>query len=323
MSLDDLESKLLSEPAPKAARKPAPVKKEKAAPKKKEEAPVAVPPPAPAPTKKERASKTKYVELPPAPAPVKAPKAAPVKAERKPREEKRPAPVAKAVAAAEKDPNASTLGVALGAAPLLVAPLVALAGARGALSKTQARRAQIQKEIEEKEKEAARKRVERSADADGGGIASAFVSLVFLSFDEFFVVCTILYGTVFIYCLNAIILYLHLFLSLCKILSTHILGTKSFLTHRHSSEPPPDLSDLPSPLHSVDLACQSLCPRLLKSHSVARAPVLPSPLPRLPSVRFRLPRLPRVSIHFAFYILEAGFYCTKLISTFNSQRIRN
>jgi hypothetical protein len=190
MSLDDLESKLFSEPAPKAARKPAPVKKEKAAPKKKEEAPVAVPPPAPAPTKKERASKTKYVELPPAPAPVKAPKAAPVKAERKPREEKpRPAPVAKtAVAAAEKDPNASTLGVALGAAPLLVAPLVALAGARGALSKTQARRAQIQKEIEEKAKEAARKRVERSADADGGGSASAFGSLVFLSFDEFFVV---------------------------------------------------------------------------------------------------------------------------------------
>lgn len=181
MSLDDLESKLLSEPAPKG-RRPAPVKKEKPAPKKKEE-PAPAPVPA-APAKKERASKVKYVDLPPAPAPVKAPapaKAAPVKAERakperKPREEK-PKPVAqpKAVATtAEKDPNASTLGVALGAAPLVVAPFVALAGARGALSKTQARRAQIQKEIEEKE--AARKKLERNAEVDGGGVASALVS---------------------------------------------------------------------------------------------------------------------------------------------------
>ena len=98
------------------------------------------------------------------------------KAERQPRQEKpKPVPAApKPVVVAEKDPNASTLGVALGAAPLIVAPFVALAGARGALSKTQARRAQIQKDIEEKE--AARKKLERNAEVDGGGVAGALVS---------------------------------------------------------------------------------------------------------------------------------------------------
>jgi hypothetical protein len=183
MSLDDLESKLLSEPAPKGrGSKPAPVKKEKPA-KKEEAAPAPAPAPV-APAKKERASKVKYVDLPPAPTPAPAPKPTPVKVERKPREEKpkpvpapRSAPTKTVVAAStEKDPNASTLGVALGAAPLIIAPFAALAGARGALSKTQARRAQIQKEIEEKE--AARKKLERNAEVDGGGVASALVSFI-------------------------------------------------------------------------------------------------------------------------------------------------
>ena len=194
MSLDDLESKLLSDPEPKGRKV---VKKERPAPKKKEEPAPPAPVPTPAPEKRGRpAKKEKYVELPPAPAPVKP---APVKVEkpkpeRKPREEKKkveskPQP-AKAVvtAPAEKDPNASTVGVALGAAPLIVAPFVALAGARGALSKTQARRAQIQKEIEEKE--AARKKLERTAEVDGGGVAGALVSFISCLY-EYYAVCMI------------------------------------------------------------------------------------------------------------------------------------
>ena len=67
MSLDDLESKLLSEPAPKGRK--AAVKK--SAPKK----PVEEPKPAPvAPAKKERAAKVKYVDLPPRPLPSRRPK---------------------------------------------------------------------------------------------------------------------------------------------------------------------------------------------------------------------------------------------------------
>lgn len=203
MSLDDLESKLLTDPAPRGRGKPAP----KPAPKKVEAA-AAPAPPTPAPTKKERPQKVKYVDLGDVPAPAPAPKAAPVKVEKpkpvkveksKPVEVEKPKPVVvkaekpkpapkkaapvvvpvpsppapKAVVTAEKDSNAS-LGLALGAAPLIIAPVALLAGARGALSKTQARRAEIQKQIEEKE--AAKKKAEKQADVDGGGVASALVS---------------------------------------------------------------------------------------------------------------------------------------------------
>jgi outer membrane biosynthesis protein TonB len=186
MSLDDLESKLLTAPEPtkkgsKPAPKPAPVKKEKPA-KKVEEKAAPVAAPAPAPAKKEKATKVKYVDLP---TPPPAPKAAPVKVEKvkpapKPKAERappapRPERAAVVSTPGEKDPNAGTLGVALGAAPLLVAPVIALSAARGALSKTQARRAQIQKEIEEKE--AARKaKLVANPDVDVGGVAGALVS---------------------------------------------------------------------------------------------------------------------------------------------------
>ena len=90
------------------------------------------------------------------------------------------APKAKARAVdrapAVKDPNAGPVGVALGAAPLLVAPLVALSAARGALGKTAARREQIQNDIAEKEA-AAKARAAADVSVDAGGVAGALVSL--------------------------------------------------------------------------------------------------------------------------------------------------
>lgn len=173
MSLDDLEAKLLTPPEPpkanasKPAKKQAPVKETKKVVEEK---------PAPAPAKKEKPSKVKYVDVPtPPPAPKDpAPKVERARPVPKPKAEQ-PKPKAVAAVPSEKDPNAGTLGVALGAAPLLVAPVVALAAARGALGKTQARRAQIQKEIEEKEA-ARRAKLVANPDVDSGGVASAVVS---------------------------------------------------------------------------------------------------------------------------------------------------
>lgn len=183
MSLDDLESKLLSDPAPAkggAKKAPAPKKQtSKKVEKKVEAAPVPVPVPTPAPAKGSK--KVKYVDLPtppPAPKPAPAPKPERVRAAPKPK----PEPKAKAVVAApstpvEKDPNAGTVGVALGAAPLLVAPLVALSAARGALGNTKARREAIQAEIAAKE---AAKKKELTADVDAGGVIGALVSIYFV-----------------------------------------------------------------------------------------------------------------------------------------------
>ena len=206
MSLDDLESKVLTDPAPRGRGKPGP----KSAPNKVVAAATAPAPPTPAPTKKERPQKVKYVDLGDIPAPTPAPKAAPVKVEKpKPVKVEKPKPVPvvetpkpvvkaekpkptpkkvapvvvpvpsppapKAVVTAETDPNAS-LGLALGAAPLIIAPVALLAGARGALSKTQARRAEIQKQIDEKE--AAKKKAEKQAEVDGGGVVGALVSII-------------------------------------------------------------------------------------------------------------------------------------------------
>jgi len=88
----------------------------------------------------------------------------------------KPAPKPKAVAkpSAPADSNAGPLGIALGAAPLVAVPLVGLAAARGALSKTAARRAQIQKEMAAAEE--ARKKKSIQADVDAGSLAKATVS---------------------------------------------------------------------------------------------------------------------------------------------------
>jgi len=202
MSLDDLQSKLLTDkPAPAAAvssKKSPPSRKSKPAPP----APVPAPVPEPVvvaevtPSKKGK-KKEKYVDLgdvatpaapkakvqatKPAPAPKSAP-APPAKKEERPNRTKvfvatpPPKPVA-AKADAVKDPNAGPLGVALGAAPLLVAPLIALTAARGALGKTAARREQIQEEIAAKER-AAKAKVSATASVDSGGVVGALVSVL-------------------------------------------------------------------------------------------------------------------------------------------------
>lgn len=199
MALDDLEAKLLSDKdksAPKRS-KPAREKKEK---KVKKAAPAPTPEPTPEPVaetkpaKKGRKNKGKKSEYdlsgvdevaPPKPAPVKraariSPRPAPVKKERKELPKLGlPNRKAKAVAAPKKDtvkdPNAGTVGVALGAAPLLLAPVVALSAARSALGKTAARRQAIQDEIAAKEA-AAKAKADISADVDGGGVFAALVS---------------------------------------------------------------------------------------------------------------------------------------------------
>jgi hypothetical protein len=206
MSLDDLQSKLLTDkPAPAAA---AAVSSKKSQPSRKPKptppAPVPVPVPVPEPVlvaevtpAKKGKKKEKYVDLgdvatpaapkakvqapKPVPAPISAP-APPAKKQDRPNRAKvvvatpPPKPVA-AKAEAIKDPNAGPLGVALGAAPLLVAPLVALTAARGALGKTAARREQIQEEIAAKER-AAKAKASATASVDSGGVVGALVSVL-------------------------------------------------------------------------------------------------------------------------------------------------
>jgi hypothetical protein len=70
------------------------------------------------------------------------------------------------------EPANVSLGVALGAAPLVALPLLALAAGRGTLTKTVARRDQIQKEIEAVEK---KKRAKFNPQTDSAGIAKATV----------------------------------------------------------------------------------------------------------------------------------------------------
>ena len=208
MAVDDLESKLLSGPAPTKTKKERAPKKQR-----KVKAPEPEPEPEPvveatkskyAPKKKEKRVKkanpnaydlsgvdevakpkvTQTKKAPPAPKPKKQ-KPAPVKKvvdrpkrvvtgplaskPKAPRAPKAPsAPV-------EKDPNAG-LGVVVGAAPLLLAPLVALSATRGALSKTAARREAIQEAAAEKERQAKAKAAV-DTDVDSGGIVGALVSL--------------------------------------------------------------------------------------------------------------------------------------------------
>ena len=94
-------------------------------------------------------------------------------------EKPKPPPKAKSVVAppkkpTESDPNAGLVGVALGAAPLVLVPFVALSAGRDFLTKTAARRAEIEAEIAAAE--AAKAKKARDAQVDSAGLAKAGVS---------------------------------------------------------------------------------------------------------------------------------------------------
>jgi hypothetical protein len=76
-------------------------------------------------------------------------------------------------APAAKEPNALPAGVALGLAPLLAAPFIALTAGRGILAGTKARREKIQQEIDDAA--AAKKKKTVFADVDAGGVTKALV----------------------------------------------------------------------------------------------------------------------------------------------------
>jgi hypothetical protein len=185
-ALEDLEAKLLGgdepakkaekkKPAPKPTPAPKPVKKEKSKPtaevnsmKAELEAlkstPVASPKPSPAP------------KPTPAPKPVKPVKEKPVpKVVPPPPKAVKPKPVVPKPPAHPAGPDALAVpkGVALGAAPLVLGPVVALAASRDFLSKTAARREAIQQEIAAREAALAKKK--GSAEVDFGGVAGAAV----------------------------------------------------------------------------------------------------------------------------------------------------
>lgn len=197
MDLSDLEKRLLepkeekkvtkAKPEPKKVApkpKPEPKKPEPKKPKAKKVEPAPAPTPAPEPVKGKKAS-TKYdlggvegtpkaKKEKPAPAPkVVKPKAEKPKITPPPKKEK---PVPKPAAPktpAVKDPNAVPAGVALGAAPLILAPVALLGAGRSILTGTKARREKIQKEIATFEAAKAKKTV--SAEVDAGGVVTALV----------------------------------------------------------------------------------------------------------------------------------------------------
>jgi outer membrane biosynthesis protein TonB len=139
-------------PAPEPEPKPEPV----AAPKSKKRSAakkVVEPPPAPAPVEKKRKGKKgKTTPVPPPPPPSSVKKV-------------------KTVSSASTSTKAS--GVALGAAPLVLAPVVLLGAGRSLLQGTKARREKIQKEIDDFEK--SKKKNVLEADVDGGDLAKAVV----------------------------------------------------------------------------------------------------------------------------------------------------
>ena len=174
----------LSAPVPAPVPAPAPAEKEKAP--KKEKA--AKPEPAPKAEKpKPKSKKQLKAEAEAAAkaeaeaalqAKIEAEAAAAKKAPKQKKEKapkKAPEPKAKAapVAAppADSDPNAGPIGVALGAAPLVAAPFVALSAARGTLQRTKERRDKIQAEIDAFEAAQAKKQI--SASVDGGDLTKA------------------------------------------------------------------------------------------------------------------------------------------------------
>jgi hypothetical protein len=169
-STSDLSFEPAGKPKAKKPEKPAPVKKEKPAPVVREkpvrvikEKPVKVEKPKPVKVEKPKpvkVEKPKPVKKVVAPTPVVKKMVAPK------------APMKKPAAVATKPSDATTVaeGLALGAAPLIVAPLVALAAGRSFLSKTAARRQVIQeasaaKALKEKKK----------SEVDPGGVVAALV----------------------------------------------------------------------------------------------------------------------------------------------------
>ena len=201
-ALEDLEAKLLAPPTAKSV-----AEKTKPAPKAKVEKPKPAPKvekPKPAPkVEKPKPTPTAKVEAPPPPKAVPLPKAASTtKASKKGDAydftgvaEKKKAPLtlkavprttpivtkpkpAKVVAPPKKpvesDPDAGVIGVALGSAPLVLLPLVALSAGRDFLTKTAARRAEIEAEIAAQA--AAKAKKARTAEVDAGGLAKAAVS---------------------------------------------------------------------------------------------------------------------------------------------------
>lgn len=184
MDLSDLEAKATGATLGKVDGAPKPKRKEKPAPapkpeKKAKKAPEPTPAPAPAPKAETKSKPAKYEKLDvpkkekAAPAP-KAPKEP--KAKAVPVPVAKPAPKPKAPAAPKTaDPAAVPAGVALGAAPLLLAPIVALGAGRGVLSNTKARREKIQAEIAAAEAAKAKKKAD--AEVDGAGLTTALVSL--------------------------------------------------------------------------------------------------------------------------------------------------
>lgn len=100
------------------------------------------------------------------------------KAQSRPQPKAQPVPVAKSTASSQKDPNAVTTGVALGAAPLVAVPFVALGALRSTLTNTKARREEIAKEIAEFEAAEAKKKAKKNADVDGGTLGKAVVSFI-------------------------------------------------------------------------------------------------------------------------------------------------
>jgi hypothetical protein len=206
MSLEDLEKKatagdlrkvdpsqgynkrgnVVPEPKPeKKAAPPKPVKAErptkKAAPKEVEMPVFEKPAEKPvvskkgiAPKKAEKVKADQYTDIPTS---KKAEKTRPqpfaAKAPIQPKRAAPPKPVPAPKAPVVADPNALRDGVALGAAPLLLAPLVALTAGRSVLAGTKARREKIQKEIAAAE--AAKLRKIKESAVDGYGVVGALV----------------------------------------------------------------------------------------------------------------------------------------------------
>ena len=166
----DLDLGIEEAPKKKAAKKaaPAPI-------------PAPVPEPTPAPKSKKRSAK-KVVEPTPAPEPAPAPKTKTKAKKVKPEPVKTspppPLPVKKEALVATKSASASTKagGVALGAAPLLLAPLALLTAGRSVLTGTVARREKIQKDIDDAEKAKTKKQVQ--AEVNGGELFKAAVRIV-------------------------------------------------------------------------------------------------------------------------------------------------
>ena len=152
-------------PAPEPVPEPAPAPKSKRQSAKKEVEPK--PTPAPAPKSKAK----------PEPAPEPAPKAKPKKESKpkkvKPEALKIPPPPPPPPRVKEASVATKASGVALGAAPLVLAPAALLVAGRGVLTGTVERRAKIQQEIEEIEK--AKRKKQLQSEIDTGDLAKAVV----------------------------------------------------------------------------------------------------------------------------------------------------